>query len=278
MSGETRDFGPRWRYLGVDTDRIVVSDGSSLKTLFDARLGKWAGGGFFTNRFDSDALVEAVDVRIWESSDIADWPGVRTGLAVKVGHASSQSQCEVIAGIRVCPREESFNISEAEYYRAGIGPVGYSFSSAASFSGGGFFSSYQTIEKLALVGSSLRNLTQSSPEEDLPSIDAMELEPNDSREQAQVITENLDLRGHVTAGDTGGDPFTLIANERRLLIRVHDYYIFDLLEAAFVDVSLVIAGVDATYITVGLILWNNETGQRLATSFNEVDPKIRTGG
>ncbi|MCZ6789043.1 MAG: hypothetical protein O7D33_03720 [Chloroflexi bacterium] len=265
VDGESRDFAPRWRYIGIEGDRIVVSDGSSLRTLFDARLGRWAGSGFFTNRFASDKLVEAVAGQIPESSN---WPGTRAGPVAMVRRASSQSQCETIAGIRICG-EESFNISEVESYRAGIGPVAYNFGSTASFSGGGFSSSHQTTETLALVSSSLRDNNRGLSEADLPPADITEFEPNDSRDQAQVLPRDQELRGHVASGDAGGDPFTLAVNNRRVLVRVHDYYIFDLAEESFVDIALLLTGAAETDATVGLILWNDETDERLGTSFEQ---------
>jgi len=153
---ENRDFAPRWRYLGADGNRIVGSNGSTLTTIFDGATGKWAGSGYFTERFESDELLVAAKGSLSSSYEIADWPGVKQGPWVYVGRAASQSQCEMIEGLRICPREETFDFSESEYYRAGIGPVAYRFSHSASFSGGSFFSSYQTTEWVALVGSSLR--------------------------------------------------------------------------------------------------------------------------
>ena len=156
LSKVNRDFAPKWRYLGVAGDRIVGSDGAALTTIFDGITGKWAGSGYFTDRFDSDELVVAKTSSLTDSSEIADWPGVRKGPWVFVSRAASQSQCEMIAGLRICPREEAFDFSETEYYREGVGPLAYNFRHSASFSGGSFFSSYQTAEWVALVGSSLR--------------------------------------------------------------------------------------------------------------------------
>ena len=106
----TRDFAPRWGYLAVSDNRIHGSSGSGLAVIFDGQLGKWAGSGYFTDRFNADELIEANSSSITQDTAIADWTGVRTGPAISIGRASSQSQCEIIAGIRVCPREETFNL------------------------------------------------------------------------------------------------------------------------------------------------------------------------
>ena len=156
LADVSRDFAPRWRYLGAADDRIVVSNGSTLTILFDAVSGKWAGSGYFTNRFDEDELVVARTGRLDQSFEIANWSGVKSGPWEFVSRAASQSQCETIEGLRICPREDEFSFTESEYYRSGVGPVAYRFRNAASFSGGGFFSSYETTEWVALVASSLR--------------------------------------------------------------------------------------------------------------------------
>ena len=121
----TRDFAPRWEYLAVSDSRIHGSRGAELKVIFDGQLGKWAGSGYFTDRFSAAELIEANPSSITQDAAIADWPGVGTGPAISIGRASSQSQCEIIAGIRICPREEAFNVSEREMYREGVGPAGY---------------------------------------------------------------------------------------------------------------------------------------------------------
>ncbi|MDA1258824.1 MAG: hypothetical protein O3C10_13445 [Chloroflexi bacterium] len=155
-TGETRDFAPRWRYLGVDGDRLVVSNGSSLTTLFDGEIGSWPGSGFFTDRFDEDDLIVANSGSLTDSFEIADWPGVNQGPWEFVGRAGSERACETFEGSLICPSEESFSFAENEYYRPQVGPVAYRFQNNFSFSGGGFSSSYSTKELVALVASSLR--------------------------------------------------------------------------------------------------------------------------
>ena len=157
VSGENRDFAPRWDYLGVDGDRIVVSSGSSLVTLFDAGSGKWAGSGYFTTRMKNDELVSARSGSMSGSIEIADWAGVALGTWQFVGRSDSQSACEIIAGHRICPNEDTFSFTENEYYRPGIGPVAYQFRNSQSFDG--LESSFSTTEWVALTASSLRGDT-----------------------------------------------------------------------------------------------------------------------
>lgn len=183
----SRDFAPRWRYLAVSDHQVLGSNGATLTTLFDGKSGKWAGSGYFTDRFDSSELVRGRSAEIKADSAIASWPGVRTGPMVLVSRASSQSKCEVIVGIRVCPRKQSFTATEQEYYRAGVAPMGYYYHITSSFSGGGFSSSVQSREDVALVASSLRGDSITGYE--------LESEPNDTLERAQSLTIPALVRG-----------------------------------------------------------------------------------
>ena len=134
--------------------------------LFDAEQGVWAGSGFFSARFARDELTQARSGAIPDEEPIASWPGVRTGPAIVVGRADSEAQCEIIAGVRVCPREESFSVNELEWYRPGIGPVGYAYRFSAGFSGAGISSSNTSDEYVALVSSSLRGDVTGTPTPD----------------------------------------------------------------------------------------------------------------
>ena len=153
----TRDFKLTWPYLGIVDGRIVGTNGtgdSPLVTLFDSQTGKWPGSGFFTNRFSSTDLFEARPGTFGSSNDFAAWSGLQSGAFHFVQAASSQGKCETIEGRRICPREESFSYSESEYYRPGVGPYGYLYNNTASFSGGGFTTTFQSVERVALIASS----------------------------------------------------------------------------------------------------------------------------
>ena len=157
LAGDSGSSVPPWRYIAVEDNKILGSlGGSSLVTLFDGQEGVWAGSGFFDTRFDANELSKARKGTITEREEIASWPGVRVGPAIVVGRANSQSECEIIEGRRICPRQESHSFAEREWYRAGIGAVGYHFRSSSSYSGGDFFSSHSSEEHVALVASSLR--------------------------------------------------------------------------------------------------------------------------
>ena len=160
--------------------------------LFDARSGFWAGSGFFSDRFASNELVQASATQVREDFTTASWPGFRTGPAAAVSRAAQQSRCEQIAGLRICPREEAFSARESEYYRKGVGALAYSFDFSASFSGGGFFSSSTTKERLGLVATSLRGDTAPPAKSDEPAAGSLvETEPNDTEAQARMVASMI---------------------------------------------------------------------------------------
>ncbi len=156
-STTNRTFVPEWDYLGVDGHRLVATNASGrspLVTLFDAQTGVWAGSGFFAGRFPDDVLVGASPGSLTGSHEFASWDGVQTGPWHYVSAADSGGECSLFDGRILCPSEEKFDYTETEYYRPGIGPFGYMFNYSMSFSGGGFSSSFQTGERVALVASS----------------------------------------------------------------------------------------------------------------------------
>ena len=62
VEDEDRSFAPRWRYIAVADNQVLVSeDGEKLVVLFDARAGEWPGSGFFTTRMSPKTLYEARD-------------------------------------------------------------------------------------------------------------------------------------------------------------------------------------------------------------------------
>ena len=240
LPGVTRDFAPRWRYLAVSDNRILGSSGSALTVLFDGLLGKWAGSGYFTDRFNANELIEARTSSISQNEAIADWPGVKTGTAIAIGRASSQSQCEVIEGLRICPREETFSSSERELYRGGIGPVAYFFQFSTSFSGGNFFSSYQTTENVGLVASSLRGDAASLLDE---ASGRLESEPNNNLAQAQRLALPANVVGDILNTDTRAEVrFYDSAAGEWLFLELQDIYRFTVSEQRPVTVTLTFTG------------------------------------
>lgn len=218
---------PRWKYVGIDGSKVYGSvDGATLEVVFDAETGTWSGGGFFTE---------------WPSSLIVAEPGsisndyILDSNILRVGTSSSQSQCETIAGVTICG-DESFTHTEYEYFKPGVGPVGYRYLNSFSSSGGGFSSGSSTERNLGLIGSSLagdnlthflehepNNLVSNAMPIDLPAtiegqgrleddfggvtpfvINSInEIEPNDSDPDAQVITLPVLIHGTVSANDLG---------------------------------------------------------------------------
>ena len=78
VTDEDRSFAPRWRYIAVADDQMLVSeDGETLVVLFDARAGEWPGSGFFTPNPPKDTDGRREDSgRGWVRELQGRWPGV----------------------------------------------------------------------------------------------------------------------------------------------------------------------------------------------------------
>jgi hypothetical protein len=154
----THSFAPEWKYIGVDGHRIVVtnsvSGASAPVILFDAQVGVWAGSSFFSGRFSDDVLIQANPGQLSDGHPFTDWDGVETGPWHFVGSADSGGECLTLEGNLMCPTEEKFDYTQIEYYRPCIGPFGYQYTFATTFSGGGLSSSFASEERVALITSS----------------------------------------------------------------------------------------------------------------------------
>ena len=195
--GDTQDFTPRWTHIGVDSHKIYGStDGAGVEVIFDAETGAWTGGGFFSE-WPTDTLIVASAGSI-NNDYITDTD------AIMVGRSSSQSQCETIAGIVICG-DQSFTSIDREYFKAGVGLLGYRFFKSFSFSGGGFSSGGSDEYNVGLVASSLRG--------DVVDY-VLEIEPNNSVANAMPLTLPAKIRGNaLSEGDTFyGGSTTLILN------------------------------------------------------------------
>lgn len=238
LADANRDFAPRWRYLAVSGNRILGSQGPAYTVIFDGQTGKWAGSGFFTERFNADELIEATPSTITQDDAFAGWPGVRTGPAINIGRASSQGLCETIAGERICPREETFDVKEREVYRGGVGPVGYFFDATFTFSGGGFFSSVQTTEAVGLVTSSLRGDTATSVDV-LLAFQRVESEPNNSLQTAHPLSLPGVVSGDASQTDSWGElRFFNDAIGEMQFIQLHDIFMFTVAQQQAVTITL----------------------------------------
>lgn len=192
--GDTRDFSPRWTHIGIDSHKIYGStDGATLEVVFDAETGAWSGGGFFSE-WPSDTLIVAGPGSI-DNAYITD-PS-----AIMVGRSSNQSQCETIAGIVICG-DQSFTSIDREFFKPGVGLLGYRFFNSFSFSGGGFSSGGSDEYDVGLIASSLRG--------DVVDY-ILENEPNNSVANAMPLTLPVTLHGDaLNEGDTLNGGWTAI--------------------------------------------------------------------
>ena len=138
--------GPRWAYLATTNNLLLGStDGVTLDTIFNAQTGRWTGGGFFAN-FDAEAAINA-----FESEIENEFIGTS---AIRASYQDGQEICEIIAGERICANEDSFTLLVDDYFKAGIGPVGYNLRRSVFDQGGGFTTSSEFTFEIGLVATS----------------------------------------------------------------------------------------------------------------------------
>jgi len=221
VSGKIKsDFLPRWKYLATANNQILGSeDGVSLTVLFDAKTGKWVGGGFFTT-FPSGKLIIAENSTM--SNDYISGP------AVKVSQSASKDQCQYFSDTGSICGDASFTYTKNEYYREGIGPIGYYYYNSFSDCGGNFCSGATWKENVGLVASSLSG--------DVAAYD-LETEPNDSPQTAQPLTLPVTIGGDTKTGDPGYLKL-LKDGSNFLYVNIEDWYTFTLTSADTAGITL----------------------------------------
>ena len=144
-SGATIPF--RWKYIGIDGNRIIGSiDGSAVQAIFDAQTGSQAGGGFFAT-FGASTLVQATNGTVPTSNTYV------SGSAVSLAESYDQNSCQYFSDYgTICGGESDTDKSISEYFKAGQGPFAYYYRLAYMYSGGGFTSGGSTEWNIGQTG------------------------------------------------------------------------------------------------------------------------------
>jgi hypothetical protein len=241
-----KTFSPRWKYLAVDSSRMLGStDGLTLTPFFDAQAGKWPGGGFFTT-------IGATTLSIGQIGTISTYNTYLTGTAIVAGRSSSQSECEYFPGVGSICGDSAYNYTENEYFRPNVGPVGYYYYNAYSYSGGGFSSGGTWRHNAGLTASSRSGQAY-------PLVN--EIESNDSPATAQSISKTNPIIGVVSVSTTtnvGNTPITATVvpdsgGSVTITTLVEDWYKFTLVSAATVTITLSFEGDTTADLDVFLI-------------------------
>ncbi len=143
---DKHSYVPRWKYLAIDSNRILGStDGATLQTIFDAK-GSWTGGGFFAT------FGDAINITAVAGSMNN---GFASTSAVAGSRAAGESFCDTIDGIQICNNDTAYTVAESDYMKGGIGPLGYDSYVSYASSGGNFYTAFTYDRKIGLVGTSL---------------------------------------------------------------------------------------------------------------------------
>lgn len=147
IEGNASTYLPRWTHLATGDDGSLLGYTNGVfKTIYSATESTWMGGGFFID------FADDVSVKVANST----YTGIYNTLdAVLVSHSDSSGGCEYLLGETLCS-EDSASTRLKEYYKQGLGTVGYYEYSYYSYSGGNFFSAYTTEVFVELVSSSFK--------------------------------------------------------------------------------------------------------------------------
>lgn len=145
----TYEFAPRWTHIGADAAGSLVgsTNGSSWETIYRSDAASWSGGGFFTE-FPNNESVDA---------NAGSFEGAYNSMpAVRVGRDVSEGGCKFYpsVGQDVCSGDP-LSITENEYYRSDVGPLGLFFESRQTFTGGGFTTSHLRRRIVELIETSM---------------------------------------------------------------------------------------------------------------------------
>jgi hypothetical protein len=147
VTGETGEFAPRWTHVAVGSDGSLLgsTDGAGLGKIYDAASGAWVGGGMFVD-FGQDSMAVSVGRFEGAYNDVA---------AIVAGRSSEKARCEQILGIDFCS-DTATSFSEKEFYKEGIGPIGFAQHQHYSSDGGGFTTATTIDKTVELIETSLR--------------------------------------------------------------------------------------------------------------------------
>lgn len=147
VAGDAGQFLPRWTHVAVSANGSLLgsTNGVNLQTVYDANTGNWVGGGFFIEFAANEAVTLAAGTFNGEYNTVS---------ALVAGHSSSDGGCETILGTTICS-DSSTRFSENEYYKEGVGPIGYDQDIFYSSSGGNFFTSTTIDRTVELIATSL---------------------------------------------------------------------------------------------------------------------------
>lgn len=148
ITGNPGDAAPRWTHFAVGDDGSLLgsTDGAGLEIIYNADTGEWVGGGTFV-----DFSTNIVPVAVSEGTFPGDY---NTPSAIIAASEFEDATCEQILGETICD-DDSTDFSEREYYKRGVGPIGYTLDILTTDDGGGFFTSTTIEESIELIETSL---------------------------------------------------------------------------------------------------------------------------
>jgi hypothetical protein len=117
LEGDLSILQPRWTHLAVRDHQLLGSaDGTTLEVIFDAKRGKWEGGGLFMN-FPATAARSSATAPL-----ITDF--LNTDAVIVEQEVGKNGFCHVAGHGRIRTTNPNYAVSQSEYFKEGVGFIG----------------------------------------------------------------------------------------------------------------------------------------------------------
>ncbi len=115
VDGDMGPYRPRWTHVKIDDNGSMLgsTNGEDFQVIFDATSDIWIGGGFFHDFENNQVAIKQATLE-----------GAYNQLSAhRMGYRGSSGGCETLHRITLC--DDSRDFSYYEYYKTGMGPVGF---------------------------------------------------------------------------------------------------------------------------------------------------------
>jgi hypothetical protein len=148
ITGNPGPFAPRWTHIaqGADGSLLGSIGGAGLTKIYDASTSTWVGGGMFVD-FAANAMTVSTGNFDGAYNDVPN--------SIVASRSSDQPLCVQLLGQQIC-NDKQTEFSEREFYKEGIGAIGFVHHEYYLDNGGGFTTSTTIDKHVELIETSLR--------------------------------------------------------------------------------------------------------------------------
>jgi hypothetical protein len=146
LTGDSGEFAPRWTHIAVGPNGSLLgsTNGAGLATIYDAASDTWTGGGMFVD-FAQNPMKVSVGRFKGAYNDVP---------AIVAGRSVDDPRCQQLFGLDFC-EDEGTQFAEQEFYKEGVGPIGYALHFVHADQGSNFTTATTINKTVELIESTL---------------------------------------------------------------------------------------------------------------------------